>query len=95
MQRMASALIFLERHHKNGHESLNHIARVTGVETWVSSVNTETKERSKNWMPKKFKQTSACQKADGNSFWDRNGVLMVETMQTRDHNNVRSVFTNH
>jgi hypothetical protein len=63
---MASAFIFLERYHKNGDEFLNHIERVTGVETWVSLVNTETKEQSKNWMPKKSKQKlSACQKADG------------------------------
>jgi hypothetical protein len=47
--------------------------RVTGDETWVSLMNIETKEQSRQWMhthspnkPKKFKQTlSACQKADG------------------------------
>jgi histone-lysine N-methyltransferase SETMAR len=34
--------------------------------------------------PKKFKQTlSAYHKADGNCFWDRQGVLMVEFMQQR------------
>jgi hypothetical protein len=31
--------------------------------------------------PEKFRQTSACQKADGDCFWDRKGVLMVEFMQ--------------
>jgi hypothetical protein len=30
---------------------------------------------------KKFKQTSAYQKADGNCFWDRKGELMVTFMQ--------------
>jgi hypothetical protein len=56
----------LERHHKDGDEFLNHIVRVTGDETWVSFVNVETKQQSKQWMhthspnkPKKFKQTSA------------------------------------
>jgi hypothetical protein len=52
-------------------------------------VNVETKEQSKQWMPthstnktKKFKQTlSSRQKAYGNVFWDRKGVMMVEFMQ--------------
>jgi hypothetical protein len=62
-QRMASALAYLERYHKDGDEFLSHIAQVTGDETWVSFVNAETKEQSKQWMhphssqkPKKFKQ---------------------------------------
>jgi hypothetical protein len=64
--RMASASTFLQRHHKDGDEFLDHIARVTGDETWVSFVNFETKELSKQYMhihspnkPKKIKQTSA------------------------------------
>jgi hypothetical protein len=68
MQRMVSAMTFLERYHKYGKEFHNHIIRVTGDETWVSFMNVETKEQSKQWMhthspnkPKKFKQTSACQ----------------------------------
>jgi hypothetical protein len=72
---MALALTFLEQCHKDGNEFLNHITRVTGVETWVSFVNVEIKEdRSSGWThsPKKlkrFKQTlSACQKADGSCF---------------------------
>jgi macrodomain Ter protein organizer (MatP/YcbG family) len=58
---------FLERNHKDGDEFLTHIVRVTGDETWVSFVNVETKEQSKQWIhthsqkkPKKFKQTSLC-----------------------------------
>jgi hypothetical protein len=47
MQRMALALTFLERYHKDGDEFLNHIIRATGYETWVSFVNDETKEQSK------------------------------------------------
>jgi hypothetical protein len=39
-QIMAWALTY----HKDGDESLNHIVQVTGYETWVSLVNTETKE---------------------------------------------------
>jgi hypothetical protein len=41
-------LDFLEQHHKYDHEFLNHIA--TGDDIWVSFVNVETKELSKQWM---------------------------------------------
>jgi hypothetical protein len=47
---MASALTFLERCHKDGDEFLNHTVRVTGDGTWVSFVNVENKEQSKQWM---------------------------------------------
>jgi hypothetical protein len=47
-------------------EFLNHIVRVIGDESWVSFVNVETKEQSKQWMhtyspnkPKMSKQMSA------------------------------------
>jgi spore coat polysaccharide biosynthesis protein SpsF (cytidylyltransferase family) len=40
----------LERYHKYGDESLNYVVRVTGDETWVSFVNVETQEHSKQWM---------------------------------------------
>jgi hypothetical protein len=74
---------FLERHHRDGDEFLNHIA--TGDETWVTFVNVETKKQSKQWMyahsPNKPKTNVACQKPLGTLFWDRNGVLMVECMQ--------------
>jgi hypothetical protein len=60
-------------------------SRVTGDETCVSLVNVETEE-TKHWMhtyspnkPRKFKQTNACQKADGAYFWDRKGVLKVNS----------------
>jgi hypothetical protein len=49
-QRMASALTFLERYHKDEDEFLNHIVRVSGDETWFSFVNVENKEQSKQWM---------------------------------------------
>jgi hypothetical protein len=44
-QRMA--LTFLERYHKDGDEFLSHVVRVTGDETWVSFVNAEIEEQSK------------------------------------------------
>jgi hypothetical protein len=68
-QRMVSALTCLGRYHINGDEFINHIIRVTGDKTWILFVNVETKEQLKQWMhthspstPKKFKQTTACQK---------------------------------
>jgi hypothetical protein len=45
-----SAFIFLERCHKDGHEFLNHIIRVTDDESWVSFVNVEIKQHSEQWM---------------------------------------------
>jgi hypothetical protein len=48
MQRMASSLTFLERYHKDGDQILNCI--VTRDETWLSFVNVESKEQSKQWM---------------------------------------------
>jgi hypothetical protein len=56
---------FLERCNKDGHEFLSHIVLVIGDETWVSFVNVETKEQSKEriythspYRLKKLKQTS-------------------------------------
>jgi hypothetical protein len=46
-QRMTSALTFFERYHKDGDEFLSHIIQVTGDGTWVSFVNVENKEQSK------------------------------------------------
>jgi hypothetical protein len=47
---MASALIFVERYHKDGEEFLNQIVGVTGDETWSSFVNFYTRQQSKEWM---------------------------------------------
>jgi hypothetical protein len=73
--------------HKDGDEFLSHI--VTGDKAWVSPVNVETKEQSRQWRHthspnklKKCKQTlSACQKLMTTVLWDRKGELVVEFMQ--------------
>jgi hypothetical protein len=72
---------------------------VTGDTTWVSFVNVETKEQSKQWMHtyspnklKKFKQTFACQKADDNCFLRQERSADCGIHATRDHNDVRSVW---
>jgi hypothetical protein len=88
-QRMASALNFLERYHKDGYEFLSQIVRVTGDEARVSFVNVETKEKSKQWMrthslkkPEKFKKCCLpSTKVMAVVFWDRKVVLMVKCMQ--------------
>jgi hypothetical protein len=49
-QIIASALTLLKRYHKDGDDFLNHIVRATGDKTWVSFVNVETNEQSKQWM---------------------------------------------
>jgi O-methyltransferase involved in polyketide biosynthesis len=81
-------LLTLKQYHKDGDEFLSHIIQVTGDKTWVSFVNVETKEQSKQWMHahspnklKKFKQTSA-RKLMAVIFWDRRGML-VEFMKQR------------
>jgi hypothetical protein len=88
-------------YHKMENEFLNHI--VTGDEAWVSFLNVEAKEQSKQLMhthspsktPKKFKYTlSACQKADGSCFLGQKRSADGGINATRDHGNVRSVLWN-
>jgi len=75
--RVACALAFLMRYHKEGNGMLSDI--LTGEETWVSHITPESKQQSLHWkhtgsLKRKFKQTfSMC-----TIFWDRQGVLFVE-----------------
>jgi hypothetical protein len=62
-------------------------------------LSVETKEQSKQWIhthspkkPKKFKQTSAYQKADANCLLEQERSADCGIHATRDHNNVRSVL---
>jgi hypothetical protein len=73
-------------------EFLNHIVGVTGNEIWVSFINTEIKEQSKQWMhihspnkKKMFKQTLSAHKA---SFLGQDRSADSGIHATRDHNNV-------
>ena len=60
-QRVACALTFLMRYHKEGDGMFSHIVR--GDETWVSHITHESKQQSLHWKHtgspkrKKFKQT--------------------------------------
>jgi hypothetical protein len=49
-KRMYSTLTFVERCHNDGKNFFSHIVQATDDETWVSYVNVETKEQSKQWM---------------------------------------------
>ena len=81
-QRVACALIFLMRYHKEGDNMFSHI--VTGDEIWVSHIKPKSKQQSLNWkhtgLPKrkKYKQTISTRKIMCTIFWDRQGVLLVE-----------------
>jgi hypothetical protein len=70
--------LFLERYRKDGDQFLNHIVRVTGDETWVSFLNVETKDHSKQWMhtrspnkPKKCKHCLPARKLMTTVFWEK------------------------
>jgi hypothetical protein len=79
---------------KNGDEFLNNIVSVTGDKSWVSFVNVENKEQSKQWMhthspkkSKKCKQTlSACQMVT--ISWDRKRSSDGGIHARMDYNNV-------
>jgi hypothetical protein len=74
-QRMGSALMFLQRHWEEGGEFLDRI--VTGDETWVQFVNTETKEQSKtvdahalSQQAQEIQTNNVKQKVMATVFWD-------------------------
>jgi len=81
-QCVACALTFLICYRKEGDGMLSHI--VTGDETWVSHITPESKQQSLHWKHtgspkrKKFKQTFSTRKIMCTTFWDRQGVLLVE-----------------
>jgi hypothetical protein len=70
-------------------------------ETWVLFVNIEINEQSEQWLHthspnklKKFRQTSAFQKADGICFLGQERSAYGGIHATWDHNNVRGVLQN-
>jgi hypothetical protein len=78
------------RYHKDGDEFLNYIVWVTDDETWVSFMNAETKEQSKQWMhtrsPKKPKSLKKRLPETGQDRSADGGIHAI-----RDHNDIRSV----
>jgi hypothetical protein len=99
-QRIAWAFDFFRAIPQRWCEFLSHIARIRGDKTWVSFVNVETREQSKQWMHtfitqvKKVETNSACQKADGNCFLGEEKSSGVGINATRDKSNVRNVLRN-
>jgi type VI protein secretion system component VasA len=85
-------LTFSERYHKDGEEFLHHIVRVTGDETWVSFVNVETKEQSKQWMHTMLKQTVSSRKLMETLRQERKADGGIHGKH--DHNSVRRVLRN-
>jgi len=81
-QRVACALTFLMRYHKEGDGILSHI--VTGDETWVFHITLQSKQQSLHWKltgspkRKKFKQTFSTRNIMCTVLSDRQGVLLVE-----------------
>jgi len=81
-QRVARAMTFLMRYHKEGEGMLSHI--VTGDKTWVPHITPYSKQQSLHWMhtgfPKRknFKQKFSRKKIMCTIFWARQGVLLVE-----------------
>jgi hypothetical protein len=80
-------MTFLQPYHKDGDEFLSHIVGVAGDKTWISFVNVETKEQTKQWMhthppnkPEKLKQILSARKLVATLFWVRKGVLKVKFM---------------
>jgi hypothetical protein len=91
--------LFLEHYHKDHNEFLGYTVQDTGDETWVSFVNVETKEQSKQWMhthslnkPNKLNNCLPARKLMATVFWYRKGVLMVNVIHaTTDHNNITCI----
>jgi len=83
-ERVACALKFLMRYHKEGFDMLSNF--VTGDDTWVSHITPESKQQSLHWKHtgsperKKFKQTFSTRETMCTLFWDRQGVLFVECL---------------
>ncbi|GFT37733.1 histone-lysine N-methyltransferase SETMAR [Trichonephila clavipes] len=97
LKRMACALDFLDRYHKEGDQFLERI--VTGDETWVSHITPESKRQSMEWrhtnspVRVKAKRTISTRKVMATVFWDRHGVLLVEFMQQGTTINAAAYYT--
>jgi hypothetical protein len=97
---MASSFTFLGQYLKDSDGFFDHIVQVTSYEIWISFLNVETQEQSKQWMhtysPNKTKtfiqMLSACQKADDNCFLRQEKNADSGIHATSDHNNIQSVL---
>jgi hypothetical protein len=57
-------------------------------ETWIHIYDPETKQQSKEWKhggsprPKKFKTQKSSSKLLASVFWDKDGILLVDYLET-------------
>ena len=57
---------------------------ITGDETWVYQYDPETKQQSKQWLPRgssgpiKFNYERSVKKVMATAFWDSEGVVLVD-----------------
>jgi len=62
---------------------------VTGDEVWIYQYDPETKQQSKEWLPKgsrapiKFKQERSGKKVMATVFWDSEGVILVDFLDEK------------
>ena len=60
---------------------------ITGDETWVYLYDPETKQQSKQWLPRgssgpiKFKSERSVKKVMATVFWDSEGVVLVDFLE--------------
>ena len=60
---------------------------ITGDETWVYQYDPETKQQSKQWLPRgssgsiKFKSERSVKKVMATVFWDSEGVMLVDFLE--------------
>lgn len=68
-------------------EFMNRI--ITGDETWIYQYDPETKQQSKQWLPRgssgpiKVKAEKSAEKVMATVFWDSEGVIMVDYLEGR------------
>ncbi|GFV07007.1 uncharacterized protein TNCV_2085681 [Trichonephila clavipes] len=83
-KRFAISLDFLIRYEEEGDDMLRRI--VTGDETRVSNISSESKQQSTEWrhtsspIKVKAKQTLSKHKIIATKFWNRRGVFLVDFM---------------
>lgn len=60
---------------------------ITGDETWIYQYDPESKQQSKQWLPRgssgpiKFKSQKSAQKVMATIFWDSDGVILIDYLK--------------
>ena len=62
---------------------------ITGDETWVYQYDFETKQQSKQWLPRgssgpiKFKSERSVKKIMATVFWDSEGIVLIDFLEDK------------